>query len=95
MCLLAKGGLTPCAPTLSFPLPSLLSLARPLSLLPPSLTEQLRQQQRAMRRTNRELERDRGGLERQEKQIVRGGGGEIGRKRGRYLDVFERELGRL
>ena len=31
----------------------------------------MRQQQRALKKTNRELERDRHGLERQEKQLVR------------------------
>ena len=30
----------------------------------------MRQQQRALKKTNRELERDRHGLERQEKQLV-------------------------
>lgn len=34
----------------------------------------MRQQQRELRKTNRELERDRGGLERQERQIVSVGG---------------------
>lgn len=34
-------------------------------------TEQMRQQQRVLRRTNRDLERDRHSLERQEKQLVR------------------------
>ena len=33
--------------------------------------EQMRQQQRALKKTNRELERDRHGLERQERQLVR------------------------
>ena len=32
--------------------------------------EQMRQQQRVLRKTNRELERDRGQLDRQEKQLV-------------------------
>ena len=32
----------------------------------------MRAQQRELKKTNRELERDRGGLERQEKQLVRG-----------------------
>ena len=32
----------------------------------------MRKQQKELRKTNRELERDRGGLERQEKQIVSG-----------------------
>lgn len=36
--------------------------------------EMMRQQQRELRKTNRELERDRGGLERQERQLVSGGG---------------------
>ena len=31
----------------------------------------MRQQQRALKKTNRELERDRHGLERQERQLVR------------------------
>ena len=33
----------------------------------------MRQQQRALKKTNRELERDRHGLERQERQLVRPG----------------------
>ena len=34
------------------------------------LAEQMRQQQRVLRKTGRELERDRGQLDRQEKQLV-------------------------
>ena len=33
-------------------------------------TEMMRQQQRELKKTNRELERDRGGLDRQERQLV-------------------------
>ena len=36
-------------------------------------TEQVRQQQRALKKTNRELERDRNALERQERQLVSNG----------------------
>ena len=35
------------------------------------LSDQMRQQQRALKRTNRDLEKDRHALERQEKQLVR------------------------
>jgi len=34
------------------------------------LVEQMKQQQRALRKTNRDLERDRGAMERQERQLV-------------------------
>ena len=37
--------------------------------------EEMRQQQRALRKTNRELERDRNALQRQEKQLVSRGSG--------------------
>ena len=40
------------------------------SLVSLFVTEQMRQQQRALRRTQRDLDRDRQHLERQEKQLV-------------------------
>lgn len=42
------------------------------------LIEMMRQQQRELRKTNRELERDRGGLERQERHLVSGGWSLVG-----------------